>query len=679
MGHHSTCRGSSSSPSRREFLVTAAGTAVTGGLLLRGARAQETPRAVQPGPQGERPDVRPEESARRDQSPAAGEPAATMADGPAGAASQPFSPYPGASVEGTVPDTLDLARRAELALNALTGALDPEYGYELYFQVRFCQNPAMMFHEGSGLPTNNPKFAEAQPMMRVMSGSDHNLDIQHAMLQSMLRNIHEDGLYYSPMERRPWSHEGLVAVGGAAPRPFANVYGNARFLLAMMALSQWDKDPAWEGRMKRLADGLVRIAIDKGDYAYYPVGRGVGEAFSFTPGGWTETEESTDGHFGVPMYFSGVIRALAGWYELSGERGALTLAGKLTAYLRRPSLWHASTELDGVFGPQHGHCTWHFHAHTAALRGLLAYALAIQDADLILFVRDGYEWLGQFGVARIGWFPEHLKADQHCESCCTADMVALAIRLSDAGAGDYWDDVDRYVRNQLVEQQLTRQDYLEQLVQSSPAQPVHPPRETSDRVIERNIGGFAGHGDLSLLPATWIMHCCTGNAATALYYAWESITRFHGETAVVNLLLNRASTWLDVHSHLPHEGQVTLVNRAARRVAVRIPLWVDRKEVQCGIGARRVSPIWVGNHVLFEDLQPGEELEVRFPVRDRTERFTLDGKEYAAHLRGNTVVEISPRQSGVGYPIYERSECRTEHAPLRRARRHIPAQVLKWT
>jgi hypothetical protein len=32
------------------------------------------------------------------------------------------------------------------------------------------------------------------------------------------------------------------------------------------------------------------------------------------------------------------------------------------------------------------------------------------------------------------------------------DLVGVYIRLSDAGAGDYWDDVDHIVRNHLVEQ-----------------------------------------------------------------------------------------------------------------------------------------------------------------------------------------------------------------------------------
>jgi hypothetical protein len=573
-----------------------------------------------------------------------------------------------------VPDTLDLVDRAALALNALTGPLDAEYDYELYFMVRFCQNPAVMYHEGTGLPTNNPKFAEAQPMMRVMSGSAIGLEIQHAMMRAMLQSIHPDGLYYSPLERRPWSHDGGDK---APPKPFANVYGNARLLLAMMVWSQWDRNPAWQGRMQGLVDGLVRIAIDKGDYAYYPVGRGVGEVFSYTPGGWTDTVEPTEGGFGVPMYYSGVVRALAGWHQLTGDAKALEMAGKLAAFLRRPFVWTPDAQADGVFGPQLGLCAGHFHAHAAALRGLLAYALAIRDADLIQFVRDGYEWHRQFGVARIGWFPEHLRSGQHCESCCIADMIALAIRLSEIGAGDYWDDLDRCVRNQLVEQQLTRADELERLVRSAPVKPVQPPRDSADRVIERNLGAFVGHGDLTVLPDTWIMHCCTGNAAAALYYAWESITRRQGDTAVVNLLLNRVSPWLDVQSHLPHAGRVTLVNKTARRVAVRIPPWLDRSALRCTVGARPVAPAWVGNLLLLDNVQPGQAVELQFPVRDRSEKFALDGREYVANFRGNTVVQITPPQDGVGYPIYQRAAA-AQRAALRPARRYIATTSIDW-
>ena len=39
----------------------------------------------------------------------------------------------GERYRATIPDTLDLADRTELALNGLGGSLDPELDYEMYF------------------------------------------------------------------------------------------------------------------------------------------------------------------------------------------------------------------------------------------------------------------------------------------------------------------------------------------------------------------------------------------------------------------------------------------------------------------------------------------------------------------------------------------------------------------
>jgi hypothetical protein len=37
-----------------------------------------------------------------------------------------------------------------------------------------------------------------------------------------------------------------------------------------------------------------------------------------------------------------------------------------------------------------------------------------------------------------------------------ADMLALAAKLSEAGLGDYWDDLDRWLPSQFTAQQLPR-------------------------------------------------------------------------------------------------------------------------------------------------------------------------------------------------------------------------------
>ena len=54
------------------------------------------------------------------------------------------------------------------------------------------------------------------------------------------------------------------------------------------------------------------------------------------------------------------------------------------------------------------------------------------------------------------------------EMCTVGDMNYLAVKLSQLGVGDYWEDVDRYTRNQLVEGQVTDADKLRRAAAASP-------------------------------------------------------------------------------------------------------------------------------------------------------------------------------------------------------------------
>ena len=121
-------------------------------------------------------------------------------------------------------------------------------------------------------------------------------------------------------------------------------------------------------------------------------------------------------------------------------------------------------------------------------------------------------------------------------------MVALAIRLSDAGVADYWDDVDQMVRNHLVEQQLTDADLLQKVSdegivrppgsqwwtrgERSPRQQTfYPGQEVAENVIKRTLGVYAGRSRPTSIPDTWVMQCCTLNGTQGLYYAWEAAVR----------------------------------------------------------------------------------------------------------------------------------------------------------
>ena len=57
------------------------------------------------------------------------------------------------------------------------------------------------------------------------------------------------------------------------------------------------------------------------------------------------------------------------------------------------------------------------------------------------------------------------------------DVVALAIQLTDAGVGDYWDDVDHYFRNGLIEFRIVDGVELERMKAVSPVRAKDSPWE----------------------------------------------------------------------------------------------------------------------------------------------------------------------------------------------------------
>lgn len=601
----------------------------------------------------------------------------------------------GTRYEAYVPQTLDLAERARIALNGLGGVLDPHDIHEMYFMVGFGCHPPFMYKDTTGWPTNNPKFAESFPMMRVMSGSPTHLDREEAMMQSMMNAIGDDGLFYAVASaNRPW-HEGIHHKYPPTGEDFANTYGNARMLLALMAwYARSPSDALWQA-MVHMGRGLAAMAVDKGDYAYYPDGK-IGEAFSRPRSGWRDTAEPEVEAMGAEgsmfMYHGGQIRALARWYEMSGDRYCLDIATKLVRFVMKPRFWGLPGEHPSLLGAQHAHFTGHFHGHLSLLRGLLEYARVIRDVRLIDFVREGYEFCRHYGIPQMGWFAN--RQGGRSEGCTIADMVALAARLCDVGAGDYWEDVEQITRNHLAEQQLIDEEKLVAASLAGPARPAGTtvpfgqftpdpaklPGQLADHdVFARARGVYAGVSAPDAVPDVWTMQCCTGNGTQALYYAWESILRSQGnDTIQINLLLNRASPWLDVESSLPYEGKVVLKNKSARRLAVRIPRWVADDELTCLRNGNKIDSVRVGNYLLCPDVSPQDEIALEFPIHDRTTVYTVDDTDYECHFRGNDLISIRPQLAGSAYPMYTDRAGAAGATPMTTVERYVTPNLLPW-
>jgi hypothetical protein len=210
--------------------------------------------------------------------------------------------------------------------------------------------------------------------------------------------------------------------------------------------------------------------------------------------------------------------------------------------------------------------------------------------------------------------------------------------------------------------------------------------------------------------------CCTANCSDALYYAWESIMRHDNGVTTINLLLNRASQWLDIDSYLPYEGKVVLKNKSAESVRLRIPNWVDKNRVRVRGGRGKITPSWQGNYLVIDRVLPREAVEVEFPVpvtvekhiiplgaRSTSELFGLsplpievdkipvsrtdwNGIWYTCDFKGNTLFRIKPEKvpatlsqiPGGVTALYQRDRYQSNRAPLIRKTRFAPSRVIEW-
>ena len=557
----------------------------------------------------------------------------------------------GERYEAEVPATLDLAERAKAAVEVMTA--DRQYSW-------------------GKLTIKGSKWSEAMPLLRLMTGSELNLSKDRESLEYVLDTL-----------------------------PKATVHGctSGRSLRGLSYYYQISRDPSMREAAAGVIDFFERNAIHRDHYAYYPRAAthyggepfrvvqhkdypttSPPKAFELEPpyesdpnfradpakgidndGAWY------DSRFGIPMYYSGIMEGIHSWIKAGvsdsaaseplGRPAPVEFLGRLAAFTTKPEYWVMPGEPMDMRGPSHGHYLGHTHGHLALLRALLNYAAVTNDARLKQFARDGYEYTRNFGCAKIGYIPEWTN-NNRCETCEVSDIMALAIRLSDAGVGDYWEDVDQYVRNQFSEQQTM-----------DPENPMKP-----------NVGYFTITGYPTYI-FNFVAGCCTWNGSQGLYYAWDAIVRNRGTHADINLLLNRAHALLDIDSHLPYEGKVVIKNKKATSISIRIPSWVDRSSLSVRTPHKAAPYIWVGNRILISDLNQGERVIVEFPMVSRVERLRVKKDEvYTYEFKGNTVVGVSPRPpTPEGHTaIYQRDRFKQDKAPMVKVTRFIAPKLVDW-
>ncbi len=64
-----------------------------------------------------------------------------------------------------------------------------------------------------------------------------------------------------------------------------------------------------------------------------------------------------------------------------------------------------------------------------------------------------------------------------------------------------------------------------------------------------------------------------------------------------------------------YEGKAVIHNKTAKTVFLRIPLWADKKAVQCRLNDKPVGAAWIGNYLIIPGLAPKDVITAKMKER----------------------------------------------------------------
>ncbi len=611
----------------------------------------------------------------------------------------PDPEYPGDYYDTMAPATLDLAERARLSVNALTGMLNPNMDWEMYTSVYHYHDPPFMAHSSGDLATMG-KYLEVIPLVRQMCGSPQNMEAERGLMEVFLKQQGEDGLIYLPLPGRPWVLPPVMQPNSGLPGRNDGVnqvsllgYGNTRSMIGFLIYGQkYPRGPFHEAA-QRMCEGFKRTIIEDGDIAY---------TFSswMKPGrAIVKPEHPPRGILGGMIAW--LATAMVSFDQAMDDPESTELAMKLIRYSMGDLNYYDENgrfmpDGPGVGGGPYAEKSAHFYTHVKNITAALYVIERTGDLELLDRAVKAYDWAKQAGDDKLGYFPV-VTTDVPggfftSETCEVSDMILAAVKFSRLGI-DRWDDADRWLRNQLAENQLTDISWLQDgsldfSKTTANIDSFDKGLVTTDRVAERTVGAFCGWPGVNdwVSQDDWgtgqhlgmtIMNCCSGSGARGLYIVWRDMVEYKEGRLRVNLLLNRASKWADIDSFIPYTGRVDVkTKRKLKNLEIRIPQWVKPEEVSCEVDGSPRELKFVARYAIVGKVKKGQVCTLKFPIFERTDTINVQGQDYTIVRRGNTVVKIDP--PGKYHPFYQRAHYRNEKPLYRKVRRFVSDEDFGW-
>ena len=548
--------------------------------------------------------------------------------------------------DGAHTNDIDLQRMAGWAMHYLIHTPRADLDYEPVFQCHPLKCPPVP----TGLDVVVPCDTDARMnwewyYMREVSGSTAGQIEEAGFHRRMLSYVQDDG---AVLCHPGCYNEGDINHVYTRDEYVYHVWGATKILHALAEDYRRGGNVESKTTARKIMRRLKALAVyPRPDQCYLPAGMGaVRQDGVPIPNYWNKMP--------APL-----VEPLINYYLASGDVEALDFARQYAEGIMagiQPDGIKIGRLAPGHFDSGHGHATLH------ALWGIAHLGAITGERRYTDFAKASLDWMLAQGTGA-GWFPAAPEWATNCnETCCVSDVMSIAALVARAGHPDYFDHVERYMRNHISNLQFIVtpefEAYYRELNHAAGADAVAQGL-TELRKFQGGVIGGSGLTDientlLGRVSGYEMFGCCAPEGMRAIYTTWSNVIDRLPQSPLgpagvyVNLCLSRESPWGRVISHFPASGGLTVQATVNDTFFVRPPHWAQRDQVTATVGTQPVSVQWSGAYVRFDGVARGDILTVHYPLLGFTHDVEGSWRTHAPDLhltyqwRGNMVTAAEP-------------------------------------
>jgi hypothetical protein len=571
-------------------------------------------------------------------------------------------------IAATSPATADLSLTAmsAQALSALKKNPRPHLDYECRFSIsllNYPPAPGPNTHDPITLGDTENRLDWEFDYMKQMSGDSSGDEIAKGLRMRILKPLHDDGLC--------WIEASSFA---ALPGIWANHWTTGKLLISFANDYRRTQDESIRKQARKMFEGLRARADWVDGRAYYAGGNSC-----WNEKGWAITDAT-------PYSPAMLLESIVTYYEVFQDEDALKFAVALAEgemaceqwnhwIMKDPSqltaeqkaqmklttsvqeIWPTAPMSANVMVRPDGSFDHHSHMRGHQGWGMAHLAAITKEPRLVAWNKRLLDFYLSRGTD-YGWIPESMTFPRRSETCAVADVINMTAYMAQCGYPDYWDTVERFVRNYIHEAQFFVTPEYEQVYRS-----LHPGEEgdkglEAARDFEGGFQGAMGINDRCYAGTTMdMMGCCVPEGMRSIYTAWSNTMVRNKSGVSVNMCFDRDAPEAKVTSFAPKQGRMSVTAKVADSFRLRPPSWAPRDRVKAYRNGTGTELKWDGSYVVFEKVAPNDVLTLTWPVLQMVQKQNVKNepgqpdREIAITWQGNTVLKLDP--PGAVLPLYQ--------------------------